>query len=136
MSCLGTVPTLTTIGSSMIRLVGELQLLSRLLCVYTSYIDLSGPTSTIRHFILSNSANEVSVSVQWDSPTETGGRNDLTYTVTVSPPAQLSTTVLTSTSVTVTARYYVDYNVSVMATNCAGNSTTAKYNFRIGEFYF
>ena len=74
----------------MIRLVSELQLVSRLLCVYTSYIDLSGPPSTIRYFILSNSANEVSVSVQWDSPTETGGRNDLTYTVTVSPPAQLS----------------------------------------------
>ncbi|XP_064403674.1 uncharacterized protein LOC135349109 isoform X2 [Halichondria panicea] len=115
-SCLGTVPTLTTIGSSMIRLV-----------------DLSGPTSTIRHFILSNSANEVSVSVQWDSPTETGGRDDLTYTVSISPPAHLSATVLTSTSVTVTAQYNVDYTISVVATNCAGNSTTAEYSFRIGN---
>ena len=32
-SCVGFVPTLTTIGSSMIRLVGELQLVSRLLSV-------------------------------------------------------------------------------------------------------
>ncbi len=67
-------------------------------------------------------------------PAETGGRDDLTYTVTISPPAQLSATVLTSTSVTVTAQCNVDYTVSVVATNCAaGNSTTAEYNFRIGE---
>ena len=98
-----------------------------------SYIDPPGPPSTIRHSILSSSANEVSVSVQWDPPTETGGRDDLTYTVTISPPAQLSATVLTSTSVTVTAQYNVDYTVSVVATNCAGNSTTVEYNFRIGE---
>ncbi len=101
-----------------------------------SYIDLPGPPSTIRHSISSSSANEVSVSVQWDPPTETGGRDDLTNTVTISPPAQLSATVLTSTSVTVTAQYNVDYTVSVVATNCAGNSTAAEYNFRIGEFYY
>ena len=51
----------------------------------------------------------------------------------ISPPAQLSATVLTSTSVTVTAQYNVDYTVSVVATNCAGNSTTADYNFMISE---
>ncbi len=34
-SCVDPLPTLTTIGSSTIRLVGELQLVSRLLCVYT-----------------------------------------------------------------------------------------------------
>ncbi len=97
------------------------------------YIDPPGPPSTIRHSTLNSSANKVSVPVQWDTPTETGGRDDLTYTVTVSPPAQLSTTVFTSTSVTVTAQYNVNYAVSVVATNCAGNSTTAEYNFKIGE---
>ncbi len=76
------------------------------------------------------------MSVQWDPPTETGGRDDLTYTVTISPPAQLSATVLISTSVTVTAQYNVDYTVSVVATNCAGNSTTADYNFRTGEYIY
>ncbi len=112
-SCVDPLPTLTTIGSSTIRLVGELQLVSRLLCViYT--IDLPGPSSTIRHTILSNSANEVSVSVQWNPPTDTGGRDDLTYTVTVSPPAQFSAIVLTSTSVTATAQYNVDYTLSVL----------------------
>ena len=73
------------------------------------------------------------MTVGWNPPSETGGRDDLTYTVTISTPAQLSATVLTSTSVTVTAQYNVDYTVSVVATNCAGNSTTVEYNFRIGE---
>ncbi|XP_064403554.1 uncharacterized protein LOC135349024 isoform X2 [Halichondria panicea] len=114
-SCVGVVPTLTTIGSSMIQLV-----------------DPPGPPSTIRHSILSSSADEVSVSVQWNPPAETGGRDDLTYSVIISPLAQLSATVLTSTSVTVTAQYNMDYTVSVVATNCAGNSTTADYNFRVG----
>ncbi|XP_064403457.1 uncharacterized protein LOC135348964 isoform X2 [Halichondria panicea] len=115
-SCVDPVPVLTTIGSSTIRLA-----------------ELAGPPSIIRHSTSSISAKNVSVSVQWDPPTETGGRDDLTYTVTVSPPAQLSATVLTSTSVTVIAQYNVDYTVSVVATNCAGNSTTAEYNFRIGN---
>ncbi len=56
------------------------------------------PPNGFSDSILNSSANEVSVSVQWDPPTETGGRDDLTYTVTVSPPTQLSATVLTSTS--------------------------------------
>ncbi len=80
--------------------------------------------------ISSSSADGLIVTVGWNPPADNG---DLTYTVTVSPPAQLSATVLTSTSVTVTAQYNVDYTVSFVATNCAGNSTTAEYNFRIGE---
>ena len=98
-------------------------------------IDPPGPPSIIRHSTLNTSANEVSVSVQWNPPIENGGRDDLTYTVTISPLAQLSTTVLTSTSVTVTSQYNVDYIVSVVATNCAGSSTTAEHNFRIGKYY-
>ena len=74
------------------------------------------------------------MSVQWDPPTDNGGRDDLTYTVTISPPAQFSATVVTSTSVTVsTADYNEDYTVSVVATNCAGNSTAEEYSFRVGE---
>ena len=99
-----------------------------------NHIDPPGPPSTTRHSTLSSSADEVSVSVGWDPPTETSGRDDLTYTVTVSPLVQLSANVLTSTSVTVTAQYNVDYTVSVVVTNCAGNSTIVEYNFRIGEY--
>ena len=54
--------------------------------------------------------------------------------MTISPPAQLSATVVTSTSVTVSAAdYNEDYTVSVVATNCAGNSTAEEYSFRVGE---
>ena len=74
------------------------------------------------------------MSEQWDPPTDSGGRDDLTYTVTISPPAQLSATVVTSTSVTVSAAVYnEDYTVSVVATNCAGKSTAEEYSFRVGE---
>ena len=59
---------------------------------------------------------------------------EMTYTVTISPPAQLSATVVTSTSVTVSAAdYNEDYTVSVVVTNCAGNSTAEEYRFRVGE---
>ena len=76
----------------------------------------------------------MNVIVGWDPPTNNGGRNDLNYTVTISPPAQLSAIVVTSTSVTVSAAdYNEDYTVSVVATNCAGNSTAEEYSFRVGE---
>ena len=79
-------------------------------------------------------ANSVSVTTGWDPPTDNGGRDDLTYTVTISPPAQLSATVVTSTSVTVSAAdYNEDYTVSVVATNCAGDSTAEEYSFRVSE---
>ena len=85
------------------------------------------------HSTGSSSVDAVSVTVQWDPPTDNGGRDDLTYTVTISPLTQLSATVLTSTSLNVTAQYNVDYTVSIVTTNCAGNSTTGHYNFTIGE---
>ena len=72
------------------------------------------------------------MSVQWDPPTNDGGRDDLTYTVTISPLAQLSATVVTSTSVTVSAAdYNEDYTVSVVATICAGNSTAEECILRV-----
>ncbi len=92
------------------------------------------PLTGLNDSILSSSVDGVNVTIGWDPPTESGGRDDLTYTVTVSPLAQLSATVLTSTTVTATAQYNVDYTVSVVATNCAGNSsTTADYNFMISK---
>ena len=85
------------------------------------------------HSIGRSSVDAVSVTVQWDPPTDNGGRNDLTYTVIVSPPTQLSATVLTSTSLNVTAQYNVDYTISIVTTHCAGNSMNGQYSFTIGE---
>ena len=99
----------------------------------SSHVDPPGPPSIMFHSTANSSVDAVSVTVEWDPPTDNGGRDDLTYTVTVSPPTQLSATVLTSTSVTVTAQYNVDYTVNIVTTNCAGNSTTGQYNFIIGE---
>ena len=78
---------------------------------------------------MSGSAQEASVSLHWN-PVD-GADN---YTVTISPPAQLSATVVTPTSFTVSAAdYNEDYTVSVVATNCAGNSTAEEFSFRVGE---
>ncbi len=85
------------------------------------------------HSTGNSSVDAVSVTVEWNPPTDNGGRDDLTYTVTISPSTQLSATVLTSTSITVTAQYNVDYNVNIVTTNCAGNNTTGQYRFTIGE---
>ena len=88
----------------------------------------------IRHSVLSSSGEGASVSVQWDPPTDNGGRDDLTYTVTISPLAQLPATVVTTTSVTVSANYNVNYTVSVVAQSCVNvTSMAGRYPFNVGE---
>ncbi len=95
--------------------------------IYNIYfVATPSPLTGLSNSISSSSVDGVNVTIGWDSPTESGGRDNLTYTVTISPPAQLSATVLTSTSVTVTDQYNVNYTVSVVATNCAGNSITVE----------
>ena len=93
------------------------------------------PPVNIRHSVLRSSAEGASVSVQWDPPTDNGGRDDLNYTVTISPQVQLSATVVTSTSVTVSANYNEDYTVSVVAQSCVNRTSMAgRYIFNVGEF--
>ena len=75
------------------------------------------------------------VSVQWDPPVDNGGTDDLNYIVNISPSTQLSATLVTSTTVTITADYNVNYVLSIVATNCAGNSTTVEYVINIGVLY-
>ena len=88
---------------------------------------------SFNHYVQGSSAEGASVSVQWDPPTDNGGRDDLTYTVTISPPAQLSATVVTSTSVTVSSNYNEVYTVSVVAQSCAnGTSMAGRYTFNVG----
>ena len=79
------------------------------------------------------SSNSVDLTLDWTIPTDTGGRDDLSYRVTISPPAQLSATTVTSTSVTVSAAdYNVVYTLSVVATNCVGMSIAGNYTFTVG----
>ena len=79
--------------------------------------------------------NSVEVTVGWDPPADNGGRDDVTYVETISPPAQLSATVVTSTSVDVSAAdYNTDYTVTVQTMNCAGFSDPRVYRFRVGKY--
>ena len=75
------------------------------------------------------------VSVEWDLPVDNGGRDELNYTVNISTSTQLSATVVSSTTVTVTADYNVNYTLSIMATNCAGGSMTVEYRLNVGKLF-
>ena len=79
-------------------------------------------------------AESVIVTIEWNSPVNNSGANIHNYTVSVSPSTQFSATVVTSTNVTVTAEYNVNYTLSIVATNCAGNSDPAVYMFSVGKF--
>ena len=74
------------------------------------------------------------MTIEWNPPVNSSGANIHNYTVSVSPFTQLSATVVTSTNVTVTAEYNVNYTLSIVATNCAGNSDPAVYMFSVGKF--
>ena len=71
------------------------------------------------------------MTIEWNPPVNNSGAN---YTVRVSPSTQLSAIVVTSTNVNVTADYNVKYTLSIVATNCAGNSDPAVYMFSVGKF--
>ena len=77
------------------------------------------------------SAESVIVTIEWNPPVNNGEADIHNYTVSVSPSTQLSATVVTSTNVTVTAEYNVNYTLSIVATNCAGNSDPAVYMFSV-----
>ena len=106
--------------------------LSITFCVFTTAItDPPSLPHTVRHTILSSTTDEAIVSVQWDPPADNGGSDELNYTVNISPPTQLSLAIVTSTTVIVSALYNLDYSVSIMATNCAGNGAAALYLFTV-----
>ena len=79
-------------------------------------------------------AESVVVTIEWNPPVNSSGADMHNYTVSVSPSTQLSATVVTSTNVNVTAEYNVNYTLSIVATNCAGNSYPAVYMFSVGKF--
>ena len=74
------------------------------------------------------------MTIEWNPPVNNGGADIRDYTVSVSPSTQLSATVVTSTNVNVTAEFNVNYTLSIVATNCAGNSDPAVYVFSVGKF--
>lgn len=87
--------------------------------------------SFILYYIKSTSSAGASVSLQWSPPTDNCGRDDLTYTVSISPLTQLSAIVGTTASVTVD--YNREYIVSVNISNCAGTSDASQLTFTVGR---
>ena len=56
------------------------------------------------------------------------------YIINISPPiASVSTFTTANTSIQLFILYNQDYNVSVVATNCAGNSTPTETNVKFGK---
>ena len=63
------------------------------------------------------------------------------YIISVSPDPQVSynesdsesTFITFNTTINLHLQYNRDYNISVMASNCAGNSTSAQISMRVGK---
>ena len=56
------------------------------------------------------------------------------YIVNISPPIEsVSTFTTPNTSIQLFIQYNEEYNISVVATNCAGNSTPTHTNVKIGK---
>ena len=89
----------------------------------------SSPLNLMQHLIVSaclQVTNRALVEIQWDS-------NDMAdhYTVIVSPPIESGSTFTTSnTSIQLPVLYNQEYNISVVANNCAGNSLSAEISIR------
>ena len=81
-----------------------------------------------------NAAGFLNVTLQWDDesrdPMYLGN-----YTITVYPEAANSGSIFytTDTSMPLALHYDQDYNVSVVASNCVGNSTPAEIWIRLGK---
>lgn len=82
------------------------------------------------------SENGTAVTLEWIS-NDAALVHDVAYTVTVFYSAASPMSVFTdsNTSIQLFIRYNKEYNISVVASNCAGNSTPAKATLRIGNHY-
>ena len=74
------------------------------------------------------------VTLQWAPPTSTGGV-DVSYVLTVSPPPVSGSTITTQTSTDITVYYYIQYNVTIRAKNCAGSSQDTNVVFDLGKYH-
>ena len=72
----------------------------------------------------------MTLTVQWQPPQLYDGGAPVNYTITVSPG--FSPVTISGTSVPVTVPYNVMHTVSIVATNCNGNSSATMATVRIG----
>ena len=82
-----------------------------------------------------NNTDNSTVTIQWDSPQANGGAAVDNYTVSVTPMPLSGDPIVTvmGTMIELILNYNVQYTVSVMATNCAGNSDPSlNFGFTLG----
>ena len=87
---------------------------------YCPLAGLPSPPQTPSYTVQQYGRDSVTLTVQWQPPQYDGGAS-VNYTITVSPG--LSPVTISGTSVAVTVSYNVMHTVSVVATNCIGNSS-------------
>ena len=85
-----------------------------------SSTDLPSPSRTASYTVQQYGRDSVTLTVQWQPPQYDGGA-PVNYTITVTPG--LSPVTTSGTSVPVTLPYNVIHTVSIVATNCRGNSS-------------
>ena len=87
------------------------------------------PTSPMNLSQQAIQGNSRDITLQWNSSNVVDY-----YIITVSPPVESGSTFTTpNTSIQLPVLYNQEYNVSVVANNCAGNSEPAEIIFRIGK---
>ena len=84
-----------------------------------------------------NGINISIVTLQWTPPEYTGGV-DINYVLTVSPrPVTSESTFTTLSSNTgITVSYNIQYNITIIAENCAGSSSGTMLMFEIGKIVY
>jgi hypothetical protein len=89
--------------------------------------------------VTNGSTNGTAVMLEWLSAASDATVtmvSDLTYTVLIYPPMISPKSLFTTsnTSIQLFILYNQEYNITVVASNCAGNSTSAITTLRIGNY--
>ncbi len=95
-----------------------------LISVELTMISTDPPTSPSTPMVASrqNGASSSNITLEWDSPSSTGGVS-VSYVLIISPtPSSRSPVTVQTTSVQIITSYNTPYNVTIRAVNCAGMS--------------
>ena len=103
---------------------------TRLVLVF-SFSGLPSPPLTPSYNVSQYGRDSVMLTVQWQ-PSQDDGGAPVNYTITASPGPTEVTTSSTSASLP-TIPYNVTNTISIVATNCIGNSSVVMQTIRIGK---
>ena len=133
-STLTTVTELSLLNGTVVRCIGDatesLTIIfageTYSLIISTMILSLTEPpTSPSAPTVISqqNQPNSSIITLDWDSPSSTGGVS-VSYVLTISPtPLSGSPVTVETTSAQITVSYNTPYNVTIRADNCAGSSS-------------